>query len=223
MKPLLLLLVFGLAGCQSIMKLDSEGNVVELRGGKAMRAYVAMVQSKEREERYRALQAMATVPAVTPTGEATRAMLVQTMLFQDSAGVEAAAFHKAEAQNLARPWSLAKTALWAVPAAYLAFRGPSGDGEGISLDGGSSINVSASNSGSSGGAFGPDGLLVPGGGQNRVMNIGVGGRMLNQTNFASGQISGPTEKLIQTKDSPGITPTLDDSGDGSNNEAGFLQ
>jgi hypothetical protein len=219
MKPLILLLVVGLAGCQSVMKLDSEGNVIELKGGKALRAYVAMVQAREREARYQALQAMATVKASTATGEATRAMLVQTMLFQDSAGVEAAAFHKAEAQNLARPWSLAKTALWAVPAAYLAFRGPSGNGEGISLDGGSSINVSASNSGSGGGGI--EG--VPGAEQNRVMNIGVGGRMLNQTNFASGQISGPTEKLIQTKDSPGITPTLDDSGDGSNNEAGFLQ
>jgi uncharacterized protein YceK len=220
MRHLVLLLVVGLAGCQSVMKFDPQGNVIELKGGKAMRAYVAMRQSQEREERYKALQAMATVPAVTPAGEATRAMLAQTILFQDSAGVEAASYHKAEAENNARPWSLAKTALWALPAWYLAFRDPSGNGEGISLSDGSSINVSASNSGSGGGG-GVEG--VPGAEQSRVMSIGIGGEMLNQTNFASGQISGPTEKLIQTKDSPGISPVLDDSGDGSGNEAGLLQ
>jgi hypothetical protein len=211
-------MVAGLAGCQSVMKLDSEGNVIELKGGKAMRAYVAMVQSREREERYKALQAMATAPVATPTGEATRAMLAQSIIFHDSAGIEAASYHKAEAQNNALPFNLGKTALWAVPAAYLAFRGPSGSGEGISLSDGSSINVSASNSGSGG-----SGLEGVPGEQNRVMSIGIGGEMINQTNFASGQISGPTEKLIQTKDSPGITPTLDDSGDGSGNDAGFLQ
>lgn len=93
---------------------------------------------------------------------------------------------------------------------------------GFSNSGGLSIN--ASNSGSSGGVVGPDGIPIPGSAQNRVMNLSVGnGDRINQTNFASGQISGPTEKLIQTKDSPNIVPTLDDSGDGSGNEAGLLQ
>lgn len=218
-KIILIVMVVGLAGCQSVMKLDSDGNVIEIKGGKAMRAYVAMVQAREREERYKALQAMATVKAVTPAGEATRAMLAQTIIMHDSAGIEAAEYHKAEAQNNARPWSLAKTALWALPAWYLAFRDPSGDGNGISLSDGSSINVSASNSGSGGG--GVEG--VPGAEQNRVLSIGIGGEQLNQVNFASGLIGGPAEKSIQVKDSPSASPALDDSGDGSGNEAGFLQ
>jgi hypothetical protein len=204
-------MVAGLVGCQSVMKLDSEGNVIEIKGGK-------MVQSREREERYRALQAMATVPAATPAGEATRAMLAQTIIFHDSAGIEAAEYHKSEAQNIARPWSLAKTALWALPAWFLAFRNTDSGEGGVSLSDGSAITINASNSGSGG-----SGLEGVPGEQNRVMSIGIGGEMINQTNFASGQISGPTEKLIQTKDSPGITPTLDDSGDGSGNDAGFLQ
>jgi hypothetical protein len=211
-------MVAGLVGCQSVMKLDSEGNVIEIKGGKAMRAYVAMVQSREREERYRALQAMATVPAATPAGEATRAMLAQTIIFHDSAGIEAAQYHKSEAQNIARPWSLAKTALWALPAWFLAFRNTDSGEGGVSLSDGSAITINASNSGSGG-----SGLEGVPGEQSRVMSIGIGGEMINQTNFASGQISGPTEKLIQTKDSPGISPVLDDSGDGSGNDAGFLQ
>jgi hypothetical protein len=190
---------------------------VSIKGGKAMRAYVAMVQSREREERYRALQAMATVPAATPAGEATRAMLAQTIIFHDSAGIEAAQYHKSEAQNIARPWSLAKTALWALPAWYLAFRNTETGEGGISLSDGSSINVHASNSGS--GSSGVEG--VPGGEQNRVLSIGIGGEQLNQTNFASGLIGGPAEKSIQVKDSPSASPALDDSGDGSGNDAGF--
>ncbi len=209
--------VFILSGCQSVMKLDSQGNVIELKGGKAMRAYVAMVQAKEREERYKALQAMATVKASTATGEATRAMLAQTILFYDSSGVEAQAYHKAEAQNNARPWSLAKTALWAIPAWYVAFGGAGGDeASGISLSDGSSITVNASNSGT----FQPG---EAGGTSNRVLSIGLGGEQLNQTNFASGLIGGPAEKSIQVKDSPSASPALDDSGDGSGNEAGLLQ
>jgi hypothetical protein len=195
--------------------------VIELKGGKAMRAYVAMVQSREREERYRALQAMATAPVATPAGEATRAMLAQTIIFHDSAGIEAAAFHKSEAQaqNNARPWSLAKTALWALPAWYLAFRNTDSGEGGVSLSDGSAITINASNSGS--GGSGLEG--VPGGEQNRVMSIGIGGEQLNQTNFASGLIGGPAEKSIQVKDSPSASPALDDSGDGSGNDAGFLQ
>jgi hypothetical protein len=170
MKPLVLLLVVGLVGCQSVMKLDPDGNVIELKGGKAMRAYVALMQAKEREERYKAYREMATVKASTAAGEATRAMLVQTMLFQDGATVEAAAFHKAEAANNAKPWDFAKTALWAIPAWYLAFNAGGGYAGGDSYDSeihvGGDLNASTSRSMAQGGE---------GGGGSLMQQISIGG------------------------------------------------
>lgn len=176
MKAITLLLVVGLAGCMSSMKLDPDGNVIELKGGKAMRAYVALMQAKEREERYKALQAMATVKASTATGEATRAMLAQTILFTDGASKESAAFHTAEARNNERPWNFAKAALFAIPAWYLAFNSNGGYGGGDSytsnIEVGGDLSASTSRSQALGGAGGEGGAGASG---SLMQQISIGG------------------------------------------------
>lgn len=230
MKALILLVVVGLAGCQSSMKLDPDGNVIELKGGKAMRAYVAMMQAREREERYKALQAMATVKATTATGEATRAMLAQTILFTDGASKESAAYHQAEVKQNARPWELAKTALWAIPAWYLAFNSGGGYAGGDSYEStievGGDLNASTSRSQALGGE-GAGGSLMQqisiGGFGQAAYGPGTTNPMLNwsgaqaQSQASGFSAAGTEDKVNSVRDNSSLSD--DDGG----NSAGLLQ